>query len=396
MAERTPAPPTAPDVEPSPLIEDRETLVTEHIATLIQDRWMRLRRLGAVRRGHQPTVLSFTGYGTTSWIRVFSRVVMAPDEAFENGRRLSQVVEDGMRGWHNFTSPPVPYAEVRVLAGGKSFTVRADRGGVVDAFVEVEMEPGWQTVTLSSDGSEPATSDVYVVEDGTVTGVVSDIDDTVVVTYLPRPMLAAWNSFVLDEHARTATPGMAVMLHRLLEQRPSSPVVYLSTGAWNVAQTLSRFLSRNLYPSGPLLLTSWGPTEDRWFRSGMEHKVTQLDRLAREFPEVKWLLIGDDGQHDPEIYADFARRHPGHVAAVVIRQLTPSQALLAGGRATDTRDTTPGVPWCYGPDGAALASQLEDLGILDAGRAVATQLNWPRNAQEPGVDHDSPRPDDVR
>jgi phosphatidate phosphatase APP1 len=396
MADRTPASPPAPDTVPSPLIEDRETLVTEHIATLLQDRWHRFRYAGALRRGHEPTVLSFTGYGTTSWVRVFSRVVMAPDDAFENGRRLSRVVEDGLRGWHNFTSPPVPYAQVTVLAGGKSFTVRADRGGVVDALVEVEMEPGWQTVTLTSDGSERATSDVYIVQDGTLTGVVSDIDDTVVVTYLPRPMLAAWNSFVLDEHARTATPGMAVMLHRLLEQQPTSPVVYLSTGAWNVAQTLSRFLSRNLYPSGPLLLTSWGPTEDRWFRSGLEHKVSQLDRLAREFPEIRWLLIGDDGQHDPEIYADFARRHPDKVKAIVIRQLTPSQALLAGGRATDTRETTPGVPWCYGPDGASLAGQLEDLGILDAGRASAALLTWPRNAQEPGVDHDSRRPDDVR
>ncbi|HEY4615456.1 MAG TPA: phosphatase domain-containing protein, partial [Citricoccus sp.] len=242
MADRTPASPPAPDDVPSPLIEHRDALVTEHIATLLQDRWHRFRYAGAVRRGHEPTVLSFTGYGTTSWIRVFSRVVMAPDDAFENGRRLSRVVEDGLRGWHNFPSPPVPYAEVKVHAGGSTFTVRADRGGVVDALIEVEMEPGWQTVTLTSDGSEAATSDVYIVEDGTVTGVVSDIDDTVVVTYLPRPFLAAWNSFVLDEHARTATPGMAVMLHRLLEQRPTSPVVYLSTGAWNVAQTLSRFL----------------------------------------------------------------------------------------------------------------------------------------------------------
>jgi phosphatidate phosphatase APP1 len=378
MADRTSETPVdAPGAEPSPLIEDREAFVTEHVATMLQDRWHAFRRKASVRRGHLPTVMSFTGYGTTSWIRLFSRVVMAPDEAFENGRRLAQMVEDGVRGWHNFISPPVPYALVQVTAGGQSFSVRADRGGVVDAVVEAELEPGWQTVTLQSNGSEPVTADVYIVEDDVVTGVVSDIDDTVVVTYLPRPMLAAWNSFVLDEHARTPTPGMAVMLHRLLVQKPSSPVIYLSTGAWNVAQTLSRFLSRNLYPFGPLLLTSWGPTEDRWFRSGLEHKVKQLDRLAREFPAVQWLLIGDDGQHDPVIYADFARRHPDRVRAIVIRQLTPSQAVLAGGRATDPRDTTPGVPWCYGPDGATLSRQLEELGILEAGSAAAQPQTWP-------------------
>ncbi|MFC7403198.1 App1 family protein [Citricoccus sp. GCM10030269] len=382
MAERNPdTDADAVETPPSPLIEDRETFVTEHVATLLQDRWHAFRRKVSIRRGHMPTVMSFTGYGTTRWVRLFSRVVMAPGEAFEDGRRLARMVEDGVRGWHNFTSPPVPYALVEVTAGGQTFGVRADRGGVVDAVVEVELEPGWRTVTLQASGSEPATADIYVVEDDVATGVVSDVDDTVVVTYLPRPLLAAWNSFVLDEHARTPTPGMSVLLHRILDQQPSSPVIYLSTGAWNVAQTLSRFLSRNLYPFGPLLLTSWGPTEDRWFRSGKEHKVAQLDRLAREFTGIKWLLIGDDGQHDPEIYADFARRHPDKVRAIVIRQLTPSQAVLAGGRATDPRDTTPGVPWCYGPDGALLSRQLEDLGILDSERSAAQPQTWPRNAQ---------------
>lgn len=365
----------------SPLLERRDPSAPERLATSVQHRFEEMRRNVAIRRGNQPTVLSFTGYGTTSWIRVLSRVVMAPDEAFENGRRLAKVVEDGVRGWRNFVSPSVPYAEVEVHVGEQTFTVRADRGGVVDARVEVAMEPGWQTIQLAAADGEVSTSDIFIVRDDVTTGLVSDIDDTVVVTALPRPLLAAWNSFVLDEHARTPTPGMAVLLHRVLESSPGSPVIYLSTGAWNVAQTLSRFLSRNLYPFGPLLLTAWGPTEDRWFRSGMEHKVTQLERLAQDFPHMKWLLVGDDGQHDPEIYADFARRHPDKVRAIVIRQLTPSEALLAGGRASDTRDTTPGVPWCYGPDGAALAGQLEELGLVDPETASETPLTWPRGGK---------------
>ncbi|MBD4424944.1 DUF2183 domain-containing protein, partial [Xanthomonas citri pv. citri] len=83
------------------------------------------------------------------------------------------------------------------------------------------------------------------------------------------------------------------------------------------------FLGRNLYPLGALLLTSWGPTKDRWFRSGQEHKRVQLERLAEQFPDIQWILVGDDGQHDPEIYAEFAQRHPDRVKAIVIRQLTP-------------------------------------------------------------------------
>lgn len=337
----------------------------EHIATRLQNRWNAWHRDKVERLGHVPTAIAFTGYGTTEWVRVLSRVVLAPDEDFLNGRRVHKVVKDGVRGWRNFSSPPLAGAPVQVTVDGATHTVTTDRMGVVDAVVPASLTPGWQTITLNVGDEEIVTSDVYITDPEATVGLVSDVDDTVLVTALPRPLLAAWNSFVLDEHARTPTPGMAVLLRRIAATHPMAPVLYLSTGAWNVAQMLTRFLGRNLYPLGPLLLTSWGPTKDRWFRSGQEHKLTQLERLAEEFPHIRWILVGDDGQHDPEIYADFAQRHPDQVKAIVIRQLTPSEALLAGGRAQDTRNSTPGIPWCYGPDGASLAAQLEELGVLD-------------------------------
>ena len=70
------------------------------------------------------------------------------------------------------------------------------------------------------------------------------------VTALPRPLLAAWHTFVVNEHARATTPGMPVLYERLVTRQRDAPVIYLSTGAWNVAPTLTRFLSRNLYPAG--------------------------------------------------------------------------------------------------------------------------------------------------
>jgi phosphatidate phosphatase APP1 len=134
-----------------------------------------------------------------------------------------------------------------------------------------------------------------------------------------------------------------------------------------VAPTLTRFLSRHLYPAGPLLLTNWGPTTDRWFRSGREHKRATLARLADEFPDVRWLLVGDDGQHDKEIYAEFAMAQPSHVAAVAIRHLSPTQSVLAGtvpGPPGDSAAAGPGgQPWLYAPDGAGLWRLLHDAGI---------------------------------
>jgi phosphatidate phosphatase APP1 len=293
--------------------------------------------------------------------RGLSRVLLTRDGEFRTSGDMH------VRGWRSFTVVPIDDVVVEVVVGDTVHSVRADRGGVIDARVEVDLAPGLHTFVVRTEGSLEVEARVYVVDPSVGFGIVSDIDDTVMVTALPRPLLAAWNTFVLDEHARRPVPGMAVLYERLRNTRPGCPVIYLSTGAWNVAPTLSRFLVRNFYPAGPLLLTDWGPTTDRWFRSGREHKERSLNRLAQEFPGVKWLLVGDDGQHDEELYGAFVSRHPDSVEAVAIRQLSNSEAVFAGGRSRgEEHERTTNVPWVYAPDGAGLWDQLATKRFIDS------------------------------
>lgn len=314
-------------------------------------------------------MVPYTGYGSTSWIRVLGRVLLTRQEA----PRPSAPQAAGIRGWRSFTSVPVDGAVVTVSVGEQRHQVTADRSGLIDEIIPADLEPGWHSIGLSAEEPGPQPSldrppqeaRVYIVDPNAKLGIVSDVDDTVMVTALPRPLLAAWHAFVLNEHSRRPTPGMPVLYERLARTYPDAPVVYLSTGAWNVAPSLTRFLFRNLYPPGPLLLTDWG-TEDSWFRSGTDHKHKSLARLADEFPDMRWLLFGDDGQHDEEIYGEFVRKYPDRVAAVCIRQLSPGQAVLAGSAArSHNRPSDSSVPWLYSPDGAEFADDLERLGILE-------------------------------
>jgi phosphatidate phosphatase APP1 len=354
-----------------------------HRAAKIEDAFHARLEDRLAERGWRPQVTAYTGYGAPGWVRVMARVLMSrPSPA----RRPDEL----RRGWHQFVTVPAVGVEVRIVAGGAESVVRTDRGGYIDLRVECDLEPGWQQVSLeavgpdaggeveSMDEADDATSGptgtaqgaveapVLVVDPEQEFGLVSDIDDTVMVTSLPRAMLAAWNTFVLNEHARRPVPGMAVLYERLVNAHPGAPVFYLSTGAWNVAPTLTRFLSRHLYPRGPILLTDWGPTKDGWFRSGQAHKRNTLMRLADELPGVRWLLVGDDGQHDPDLYSEFARSHPQNVAAVAIRHLSPTEQVLASGLPVpmDQAKSVPGTPWVSGTDGAALSNRLGSLGLL--------------------------------
>ena len=354
---KSPATPSTP-LDPARLM---------HRAARIEDWLHDKREKFARRRGHLPIVIPYTGYGTTERVRILCRVLLAKPvktTGTTRKRRRNDKRDASIRGWRSFTSVPVNDVTVTIDIGGKAHRVQADRGGVVDTVMQVSLEPGWHTAQLHTHASGSVDAPVFVVAPDVRTGVISDVDDTVMVTTLPRPLLAAWNTFVLDEHARVPTPGMAVLLDRLADATPGAPVIYLSTGAWNVAPTLSRFLSRNLYPAGALLLTDWGPTHDRLFRSGREHKRDNLRRLAHEFPDMKWVLIGDDGQHDEAIYSEFQQAYPQCVAAVAIRRLSPSEAVLAGRRAKDAAEAKPDPLWVYGPDGASLAAQLAGLGLI--------------------------------
>ncbi|TXK17142.1 App1 family protein [Homoserinibacter sp. GY 40078] len=341
-----------PDAERAPL----------HLAARIEDALHRFRERRGRRRGLVPTIVPYPGYGGDGWIRVLGRVVLV-----RPGRRMPDRYTS-IRGWRSFTSIPVRDAEIRVRVGNEEHTIRADRGGVIDARVEAPVEPGWTSALLTLDGSDAIETPLFIVDEKVDFGIISDIDDTVMVTALPHPFLAAWNTFVVNEHARRPVPGMAVLYDRLVTAHPGSPVVYLSTGAWNTVLSFDRFLSRNLYPRGTFLLTDWGPTPERWFRSGQEHKKASLLRLAVEFPSMRWLLFGDDGQHDETRYAEFARAHPTSVAAVAIRQLTAGEAVFAGGRAPKYPHGGD-VPWVYGADGAELAEQLAGLGLVTAPRS---------------------------
>lgn len=323
-------------------------------------------RLKMARKTHfQPATVPYMGYGSTTQVRILARVMLA--SRLLPGSRADRAARNGnqnIRGWRAFTSVPIPEREVDIEIGDARVRVKADRGGLVDTAVEVNLEPGWHTATIRASGTPAAEAPLLVLPPDMEFGILSDIDDTVMVTALPRPLLAFWNAFVLNERARMATTGMAVLYERILRAHPGAPAFYLSTGPWNAAPTLSRFLHRNLYPVGPMLLTDWGLTEDRWFRSGREHKQDNLERLAQEFPRMKWLLVGDNGQHDEAIYSEFAQRHPENVAAVAIRQLSVGEAVLAGGHTPDMDHSGSAIPWVYAPDGAGLAEQLRKIGLV--------------------------------
>lgn len=311
-----------------------------------------------------PTVIPYTGYGTEEQLRVLARVSLRPHDRTQLVMAAGEFLQ--RRGWRNFTSSPAVREPVTLVVGEERLELTTDRGGYIDIRIKNPgLPPGWQSVDLIVGDGQPTSVPVQVISSEVEFGIVSDIDDTIISTLLPRPLIAAWNSFVLTEQARQPVLGMARLYQQLLAEHPGAPLIFVSTGAWNTYPFLTRFMTRYGFPRGPMLLTDWGPTNTGWFRSGQAHKQTALRELARDLPRIKWVLFGDDGQHDPDLYAEFASLQPAHVRARAIRQLTFTESILAHGLADPkqrhhewTPDTAPEV---HGADGDELSAKLRAI-----------------------------------
>ena len=382
-------------------------------------------RRGTVRlraKGWLPQLTPYMGYGSVHGVKILARAIMAPPDQpnplaafldslprdahgspmYDLAMQAAEAGAQAQRGWRQFFTTQVGYLPVTVRIMGQGGSVvreirtRTDRGGYLDLLVEDHgLAPGWHEVELIPLAGEPVRAPVMIVAPGAKRGLISDIDDTILVTWMPRAFTAAWNALVVRTNMRQPVPGMAEFYRELIADLGSDgepacsadagagtsagrattsldsseiPVFYISGGAWNTYPNMVRFLRAHGFPLGPMLLTDWGPTPTGIFRNTVGHKNMQLRNLLIMFPGIEWILVGDDGQHDPIIYDDLVREHPGRVRAIALRELAPIEQVLSHGTAepveTRRRDADTerhGVPVVRGADGATLLRKLRSL-----------------------------------
>ena len=181
------------------------------IGTRVEDFLTRVIARALRRRGWHEALVPYTGYGTEDHIRVLARIVLNPPHA-ERALPGYAAAWLNRRGWRNFVGLPVQHGHAVLRLAGETLHLRSDRQGYIDMPVKAhQLSPGWHKVRLEAPGAQPVDAPVQVVASDESFGIISDIDDTIISTSLPRIVLAAWNSFVQMEGNRQAVPGMARM-----------------------------------------------------------------------------------------------------------------------------------------------------------------------------------------
>ena len=156
---------------------------------------------------------------------------------------------------------------------------------------------------------------------------ISDIDDTVLQSDATHLLRMARNVFLGNAHTRLPFPGVAALYRAMFSGVSGSemnPLFYVSSSPWNLYDLLSHFFNLQGIPVGPVLhLRDWGVNENEILPlKHRNYKIDTIRKIIDFFPYLPFVLIGDSGQEDPEIYAELVREYPNRALAVYIRNVS--------------------------------------------------------------------------
>jgi phosphatidate phosphatase APP1 len=239
-------------------------------------------------------------------------------------------------------------------------------------------------------GATGTTAQVLVPPASARFGVISDIDDTVVWTHAADRLRMLWTLLRTNAHTRRPFEGVAAFYRALAAGAggdEGNPIFYVSSSPWNLYAPLVEYLDTQRIPLGPLLLKDFG--DHTLFTSGDHgsHKHASIERIMARYPALPFVLVGDSGEQDPEIYSEVVRAHPERVRVVYIRSVNPNASRIAAIDRLVEQMRHSGAQLVLAPDSTFAATHAAAEGLIHAAalRAVRSDSGRDRHAALPAL-----------
>ncbi|GJJ73958.1 hypothetical protein EMPS_06316 [Entomortierella parvispora] len=151
--------------------------------------------------------------------------------------------------------------------------------------------------------------------------VISDIDDTIKETNIAAgARIILQNTFLNDMQD---VPGMSQVYKRWWKQ--GAAIHYVSNSPWQLIPSLLEFFHSYKFPPGSAHLRLHDSVLKTYFMTPGESKRRAIHEILTDFPERRFILVGDSGEIDMEIYTDVALEFPHQVFKIFIRDITSAR-----------------------------------------------------------------------
>lgn len=286
----------------------------------------------------RPKILPYLGFGNED--RIYLRGQVLEDKGLATPKDQQNKWQNAKAMYKRYTSNEAPRVQLRINFQGHSTLVQTDREGYFSLHLKNRQvyTPGheWQKVKIElldrlikNQGLVSATGEILVSGEENQVGIISDVDDTILVSRATS--LYKKLRLMLFKNAKTRLPfeGIAAF-YRALYQGTSpgqiNPIFYVSSSSWKLFDLLQDFCREQGIPKGPFLLRDSRMDQFKLITSMHEgHKLMQVKRIMEMYPYKSFILIGDSGQKDAEIYTEITRRYPGRVKTIYIRNVSHAE-----------------------------------------------------------------------
>ncbi len=348
-------------------------------------------------------IVPYRGFGTPE--RLFLRGRVLENKGITPAAEDDSIWDNLLNMYRRFESDEVPYARIRARFGRDEVEVTANEEGFFDVWIDpsepLPSDNLWHTIDLellspSSPGAEPITAEGQVLVPPATAefGVISDIDDTVLQTDATHLIKMARTVFLGNARTRLPFKGVAAFYRALLrggkDQGPAqgevNPLFYVSSSPWNIYDLLSDFFHLQDIPLGPIMfLRDWGVSEKELLPTGhRSHKLNSIQRIMDTYKDLPFILIGDSGQEDPEIYAEAVNLHPDRVLAIYIRNVSRSLKRPEAVRELAKRVAEAGCTMILADDTIPMAQHAAEMGWITPDSIPGIQVEKQADEAPPG------------
>jgi phosphatidate phosphatase APP1 len=348
-----------------------------HLATEVREELQRTSH--ALGVGEEPpyAIVAYRGYGHGGRALVHGRVMES--ENIAPATAADSTWQNLLNTFRRFDSEPLAHARVAVTIVGTTREVVADNEGFFRQWIDLPaplsaVEP-WHPVDLRlvsplrADQPEVrATGQLRVPGSDAELGVISDLDDTVVQSRITNFLQAVRTMMLGNARTRLPFPGVAAFyqaLERGSDGRRRNPIFYVSSSPWNIYDLIADFMEVQGIPAGPIQLRDWDITLSALSSSRHhDYKEPMIREILELNPALPFILIGDNGQHDPEIYSSIIKRYPGRIRAIYIRNVDANPERSAALQALAKDVQAAGSTLVLADDTYAAASHAAEQGWI--------------------------------
>ena len=311
----------------------RSAVMSSHL--VLDKSFYFLRRKLRMGNNSPITVFTYRGYGRKDYVFLQGRVLRKralPGHSSETDSVWRDLLNNFRRIW----SVEIRDASLVATVGGNSFDLTTDLEGYFE--LDSNLEPPWQeasggwnhihlkliAVPWRKMAIEVKAS-VLIPEKANF-GLISDIDDTIIRTEVTSllKLKMFYVTFLKNARKRKAIQEVGAF-YQALKKGPSldadNPVFYVSKSPWNLYDLLEEFLNVNNLPLGPMLLRDYGLPYTKRPAGYRGHKHENIARILDTYPDMPFILIGDSGEKDVDLFITIARSYPGRIPGIFIRDV---------------------------------------------------------------------------